>query len=148
MNMNESSAIRKLGIEHIDSILALWQQAELPYKPAGRDRRDRLEERITSGRDCFFGLFDDGMLAGVILATHDGRKGWVNRLAVDPAYRHRGLAQRLIARAEQHLRAEGIEIIAALIEGYNRASLELFQKCGYKVFEDIHYLTKRDRPDV
>ena len=42
----------------------------------------------------------------------------------------------------------GIEIIACLIEGWNKTSLEIFLKLGYKKFEDIHYFTKRKYPEV
>lgn len=146
--MTKQPDIQRLTAADIDAILALWQRAGLSHRPEGRDSRVNLERRIESGSDTFFGIFDVGTLVGVILATHDGRKGWMNRLAVDPAYRRRGLARRLIARAEEYLRSESIEIIAALIEGYNQESLELLQKVGYNIFKDIYYLTKRDYPDV
>lgn len=146
--MKSQSDIQRLTVTDIDAILALWQRADLSHRPRGRDRRDNLERRIESGRDYFFGIFDHRTLVAVILATHDGRKGWINRLAVDPAYRRRGMARLLIAHAEEHLRSEQIEIIAALIEGYNQTSLKLFQQCGYNIFQDIYYLTKRNNPDV
>lgn len=146
--MTNHPDIQRLRVGDIDAILALWRRAGLSHRPKGRDTRDNLERRIESGHDCFFGIFDEGVLIAVILVTHDGRKGWINRLAVAPEYRRRGLARLLIARAEEHLRSEKIEIIAALIEGYNQASLDLCRKCGYNIFEDIYYLTKRNNPDV
>ena len=52
----------------------------------------------------FIGAFADGKLVGIVVATHDGRKGWINRLAVHPDYRRRGIAKKLIEEAEEYLR--------------------------------------------
>jgi ribosomal protein S18 acetylase RimI-like enzyme len=148
LDMNDHPNIERLTTSHIDGIVRLWDAAGLPYKPKGRDAAENLARRIESGADRFFGILEDGRLIAVILATHDGRKGWLNRLAVEPSHRRRGLAKLLLRHAEEHLRADGIGIIAVLIEGYNTSSLELVRSCGYVEFEGIHYLTKRSDPDV
>jgi GNAT superfamily N-acetyltransferase len=146
--MNNQPDIQRLGAGDIAAICSLWERAGLSYRPKGRDTRAILTRRIEAGSDAFFGIFDDGRLIAVALATHDGRKGWINRVAVDPEYQRGGLARRLVERAEEYLHGEGMQIIAILIEGYNQASLEFFKQCGYVVFDGIHYLTKRDNPDV
>lgn len=84
-----------------------------------------------------------GRLIGVVMVSHDGRKGWINRLAVDPAYRRQGLGARLIAAAEKELHDQGIEVIAAFIEAENEPSLNLFQEEGYLLAREIFYLSKR-----
>ncbi|MDP2806709.1 MAG: GNAT family N-acetyltransferase, partial [bacterium] len=78
------------------------------------------------------------------IASHDGRKGWLNRIAVDPDYRRQGLAKKLTLAGERALRKHGIKIFALLIHSYNSSSLQLAKKMGYKVHNDILYLTKRD----
>jgi len=50
-------------------------------------------------------------------------EGWINRLAVDPEFRGRGLAKRLISEVEGRLRARGRRIIAVLVEGWNEPAL-------------------------
>jgi ribosomal protein S18 acetylase RimI-like enzyme len=94
------------------------------------------------------GLEVEGSLAGAVLVSHDSRKGWINRLVIDPEHRRRGLARGLLAAAEERLRAEGIRIIGALVEEHNRASLDLFQREGYRLSRDILYLSKREDPTV
>jgi len=91
------------------------------------------------------GLERAGELIGVVLVTHDGRKGWINRLAVLPAHRRHGYAARLVAGAERILHEQGITVIAVLIETGNDTSLSLFQKLGYAELPGgIHYVSKRD----
>ena len=65
------------------------------------------------------------------------------RLAVDPAYRGRGLARRLIAAAEEWLATKSIVVWAVLIERENERSLQLFKSAGYELGTDILYLSKR-----
>jgi len=96
----------------------------------------------------FLGAYDENRLVGTVIAGYDYRRGWINRLAVDPKYRRRGVAQKLIAAAEKALRKKGARIICALVEDYNAASLGLFKKCGYVEHRDVVYLSKRDSDKV
>ncbi len=137
-----------LGAEDYDAILALWQAAGLSIRPNGRDNRSQFEAQLASGTHTVLGVRDGGQLAGVIIATHDGRKGWLNRLAVHPDYQRRGIGLHLIRAGEQALKSQGMQIIAALVEDWNQASLALMARAGYKVHPDVHYLTKRDHDDV
>jgi ribosomal protein S18 acetylase RimI-like enzyme len=129
-------------------ILSLWQRAGLSIRPHGRDSQEAFAGQLASGIQVALGLEEDGVLVGVIVVTHDSRKGWLNRLAIDPSYRRRGWGLRLIRAAEEHLRKQGIQVIAALIEDWNEASLVLFTKAGYVDFSGIHYLSKRPGPEA
>ncbi|MBN1120067.1 MAG: GNAT family N-acetyltransferase [Anaerolineae bacterium] len=132
-----------------DRVLTLWNAAGLHIRPTGRDMREAFERQIDGGTQAVIGVeAQDGELIGVVLATHDGRKGWINRLAVHPDQRRQGVAKALVTAAEDALRAQGIEIFAALIEPGNDASLELFLSSGYADFSGIHYVSKRDRDDI
>jgi ribosomal protein S18 acetylase RimI-like enzyme len=146
----ENLCIRRLGLDDYEELLALWRRAGLhSLKPQGRDSRASLAQQLASGVQTILGLEADGQLVGAVVATHDSRKGWINRLVVAPGHRRRGHAARLIAAAEKVLREQGIHVIAALVESDNPTSLALFRKVGYvEIDSRIHYLTKRDSDDV
>ncbi len=138
-----------LGADDYDAIRALWEEAGLPIKRKGRDSREQFAAQMARGCQTVLGVRDaEGCLIGVVVATHDGRKGWINRLAVHPDHRRQGLGRYLIAQAEAALRAQGMQIVAALVEDWNEASLALFQATGYVLHRDIFYLTKRESDDV
>ncbi len=129
-------------------IISLWEAAGLPYKPQGRDSREMLEKEMEKNCGTFIFAVENGRETGVVLVTHDGRKGWINRVAVLPQFRKMGIARELVRRAEQWLEEREIYIYACLIEEYNTDSFAAFQKMGYIPFEGIHYLTKRKFPDI
>jgi GNAT superfamily N-acetyltransferase len=93
-------------------------------------------------------LLDGDELIAAIVVTHDSRKGWLNRLAVDPTRRRQGLASRLIRAAEEHLWEQGIRVIGVLIEDWNSASLALFAQAGYVDHPGVRYLSKRPGPEA
>ena len=140
--------IRPLDINDYDNLISLWGAAGLPYKPKGRDSRSHIEREIGESSAIFLVAEDNGRIVGSILGTHDGRKGWINRLAVHPDFQRKGLARRLVAEVEQRLDQLGIKIIACLVEDWNRSSLDFFERIGYRRHQHIYYFTKRESPDV
>ena len=148
--MSGEITVRTLTLEDYDRWMSVWQRGGLhSIRPQGRDSREAFARQFASGTHTMIGLELSGELIGVVLATHDGRKGWINRLAVLPEYRRQGYASRLVAEAERVLRAQGMTVIAALIEPGNDVSLVLFTELGYVEPPDgMHYLTKRDNEDA
>jgi ribosomal protein S18 acetylase RimI-like enzyme len=140
--------IRDFRIEDYDSLTALWKAAGLGYRAKGRDSRPRIEAELKQRTSIFLVAEMGGKLVGSVIGTHDGRKGWINRLAVHPSYRRHGLAKRLVAEMEGRLSQVGLEVIACLIQQENTASLQLFQSLGYERASDIVYLSKRKSPDA
>jgi ribosomal protein S18 acetylase RimI-like enzyme len=136
--------IRKLTIADYPELIRLWERAKLPSKPKGRDSKAHIAKEMACNPGFFIGAFEKDMLIGAVIASHDGRKGWLNRIAVDPDYRRHGLAKILTSAGEKALRKHGIKIFGLLIHEYNTASLKLAKKMGYKIHNDILYLTKRN----
>jgi len=89
--------------------------------------------------DFFLGPFDQGHLADTVIISCDLRKGWINRLAVHPDSRGRGIAKALIAESERILRKRGVRIFCVLIEGSNAASKNLLRNCGCEEHEETVY---------
>jgi ribosomal protein S18 acetylase RimI-like enzyme len=146
--MADGITIRELRPEDYDALVALWEAAGLPYKPKGRDSREAITHQLKLPTAIYLVAELDGTMVGSVLGTHDGRKGFINRLAVDPAYRGRGIARRLVAEVERRLENLGIEIVEALIEDWNEVSMKVFERLGYVKHPDILYYSKRKHPDV
>jgi ribosomal protein S18 acetylase RimI-like enzyme len=139
--------IHPLNADGYDAIFEVWTASGLRISPTGRESRESFEMQMVGGHQTCFGAVIDGKLVGVVLATHDGRKGWINRLAVLPDYRRYGVAAKLVETAERSLYGIGLTVVAALVEHENEASLELFKKQGYRV-HNVYYVSKRENPDA
>lgn len=140
--------VRQLNFDSYDSVIELWQRAGLPYKAKGRDDKQEMRKEFERNPDLILGAFEGEELMGVIIGTDDGRKGWINRLAVSPQYRQRGVAKELINALEKAFKKRGRKIICTLVEDWNEASLNLFKKVGYIKHDDILYFSKREVDDV
>lgn len=141
-------APRALRAEDYDALVALWETAGLPYRPRGRDTRERIAREIAGPCSAFLGIERDGKLVAAVLGTHDGRKGWINRLAVDPEHQGTGIGRRLVEALEAHFAALDIHIVACHIEEWNDASRAIFEHFGYVHHPEIHYLAKRNAPEI
>jgi len=141
-------AIHELSLKDYKRIVDTWDQAGMHAKLKGRDRPDSLRKQLASGTVFILGDVKGGLLRGVIVVSNDGRKGWMNRLAVLPRFRDQGIATGLIKEAENRLRKMGIEIFAAHMEEENKPSHQLFEKLGYVPATDIIYFVKRLRDEV
>lgn len=140
--------IREFQMKDYDALIALWEDAKLPSRPLGRDGRDDIERQLKEPTAIYLVAEMDGELVGAVLGTHDGRKGWINRLAVSPAHQKQGIARRLVEELEKRIYGLGIWIIACLIEDWNEESSQVFESLGYKAHPDIKYLSKRKDPKI
>lgn len=136
--------IRPIKKSELALMLDVWTKAGLPYRPRGRDSMSNLTRQLKQNPESFLGAFVEGKLVGVTIISDDGRKGWINRLAVVPEARGKGIAMRLIKQSEQILRDRGRRLFCVQIEDYNKSSMELFEKAGYTKEDDILYFTKRE----
>lgn len=140
--------IRNFTMPDYDRVMEIWTDARLPLKPQGRDGRANIEKQLRRPNVLFLVAESEGRVVGTVLATHDGRKGWINRLAVDTPWRNQGIGRRLVLEAEKRLAAAGMEIFACLIEDGNTVSMEVFERLGYHKHPEILYFAKRKYPDV
>ena len=135
--------IRKFVLDDYPSLVALWDSSCLSYKPQGRDSHACIEWQIQQPNTIYLVAELNGKMVGAIFGTHDGRKGWINRLAVAPDNQRQGVARQLVDAVERHLSSMGINIIACLIEEWNHDSTQVFEKLGYTFHKDVLYFSKR-----
>lgn len=138
----EGMVVRLLGPENIMDVHALWKEAGLPFHPGGRDSVGRMTEELKGEAVFLAGAFVGEALLGVVLGSDDKRKGWINRLAVRPAYRNMGIGKALIEFCQAHFKTRGLGLVCALIEEGNDNSRDLFLGLGFEERPDIRYFRK------
>ncbi len=139
--------IRRATKEDIDIIIDIWEKSGLPIRPKGRDAPENLSKQLNEPNLWILVAEESGEIVGVVLVTHDARKGWINRLAIKSSRTREGIATKLLQAAEKSLYEMGIEVIALLIKDDNLASRDFFEKENYQYSKEIAYYSKRLDPD-
>ena len=122
----------------VDAVTALWASCEGLGHGPGDDaasiarflrRNPGLSFVAESAED---GAGGDGTLVGAVLCGHDGRRGFLYRLAVAPALRRSGLARALVDAGLAGLAAEGIPRAMVFVLVDNAAALGFWRAVGAK----------------
>lgn len=143
---NPAVTIRTMRLSDYNSVFRLWKQGDIPYRPQGRDSKKNITKQLKQPTSYFLVAEAEKKIIGAVIGTHDGRKGWINRLVVTPSFQKKGVGRRLVEAVEQHYTSIGIDIIAALIEDWNTTSMQAFERLGYTKHTDILYYSKRKSP--
>ncbi len=128
--MQEELTIRDCGREEAQSLLALWRKAGAT---AGvTDTVEDIQRVIRHSAAIVLVAEQDGHIAGSVIATFDGWRGNLYRLAVDPDYRRKGLARKLVDEANSRLASMGVKRITALVEKDHPEAVGFWNAQGYQ----------------
>ena len=139
--------IRRMTIEDYDAAVEIWKEGDLPFKPSGRDARERVAKELKQPTSIFLVAEKGGKVVGVVLGTHDGRKVWGNRMGVHKDYRRMGIASALLTELERAADEMGFLVCAALVENDNLASKGMLAKRGYEAHDELTYFVKKKTKD-
>ena len=82
---------------------------------------------------------EQGRIVGVILAGHDGRRGYIYHASVLPEMRSRGIGSELAQACINAVRAEGIVKMAVVLFAKNTRGSEFWQRQGFVKRDDLEY---------
>lgn len=113
-------------------LIELWQAAGLRVRRTSvADLAAELERLGEREPRLALVLAEPGGLVGSLIGTFDGRRGWVNRLAVLPERQGRGLGRMLLGSFEDRLRELGCRKINLLVAADNAEVVEFYRAAGY-----------------
>jgi ribosomal protein S18 acetylase RimI-like enzyme len=121
--------LRGCRISDIEAVLGLWRRSGVVPLPT--DRADALRRRLERDRQLFILAWAGPTLVGSLMGGWDGYRGQMYRLAVDPAYRRRGIARALVGAVETELRSLGCERITSLVFKHEPGAPEFWRHAGY-----------------
>jgi ribosomal protein S18 acetylase RimI-like enzyme len=125
----ETLTIAAIEDDDVGEVVALWQRCGSTRAwndPAGDIALARRESNSTIllGRR-------EGVVVASVLVGHDGHRGWVYYVTVDPTHRYRGYGRAIMTAAENWLRARGIAKLQLMVRGDNAQVHAFYQSLGY-----------------
>jgi ribosomal protein S18 acetylase RimI-like enzyme len=121
----------------VTAVVAMWQACELtrPWNDPAADiafARQGPNSAVLVGRD-------GNAIVASAMVGHDGHRGWVYYVAIDPEHRGKGRGREIMNAAEQWLRQRGIEKLMLLVRSDNTKVQTFYEQLGYDAQERVIY---------
>jgi N-acetylglutamate synthase len=129
--MSGKIEIREFSINDYDAVIELWQRVE-GLEIAEGDDREGVAQFLARNPDLSRVATDGSAIVGVVLCGHDGRRGHIYHLAVDPAYQGRGLGKRLLDESLADLRRTGVKRVIIMVADDNPSGRKFWKHSGYE----------------
>jgi ribosomal protein S18 acetylase RimI-like enzyme len=121
----------------VAAVAALWQRCGLT-RPWNDPTSDIAFARKGPNSAVLVGRETNAIVASVMVG-HDGHRGWVYYVAVDPDHRQKKYGRVVMNAAENWLRERGIEKLMLLVRSDNTAVKAFYQQLGYDEQERVIY---------
>ncbi len=122
---------REIEDRDVEAVVALWRASGLT-RPWNDPYKDISLARGEENSVVLVGEAEGGIVASV-MAGHDGHRGALYYVAVDPAFRGRGLGHATVREAEGWLAWQGVTKINILVRAENEAVRGFYEKLGYEI---------------
>lgn len=121
---------RNMYISDYDEVMRLWQSCDgVSLKDA--DVRAGIEKYLERNPGLSFVAGDDAGIVGTIMAGHDGKRGYIQHLAVADATRNSGIGGRLVELCLAALKSQGIIKTHVHVIGDNELGRDFWSNRGW-----------------
>jgi len=120
---------REMTASDIGAVKDLWEACGLtrPWNDPEQDIRFALAGPSSAG---LVGT-EDGRIVAALLVGHDGHRGAVYYVGVDPAARGKGYGRAIMQAGEDWLRGQGVWKLNLLVRQSNDAVVKFYESLGY-----------------
>ncbi len=131
-----SFRLRPMQAEDYDAVLALWQSSSgMTLRQC--DSRQAITEYLHRNPQLSQVLWHDDELVGAVLVGTDGRRGYLQHLAVATRWQRQGLGKQLLAASITALQSAGIDKTHLFIHSDNATALAFYRHLGWQERTDI-----------
>ena len=151
MNASSTETTSALSIAPIEdgdvaTVVALWQRCELT-RPWNDPAADIALARRGPNSTILIGRDGEAIIA-TAMGGHEGHRGWVYYVAVDPDHRGKGHGHTMMDAAEAWLRDAGIAKLQLLVRPENAKVQAFYESIGYDEQPRIMYAKWLDGREI
>lgn len=122
-------AITAIEDADVSAVVSLWERCGLT-RPWNDPAADIALARKGPNSTILLGREDEKIVASAMVG-HEGHRGWVYYVAVDPDRRGQGLGRTIMNAAENWLRQAGIAKLQLLVRQDNVRASAFYETIGY-----------------
>ena len=126
-----SVTLREFTIADYEGAYALWQGME-GIGLSEADEKPNIAQYLARNPGLSFVAEEGGLLVGALLGGSDGRRGFLNHLAVAHNHRRAGIGRALVERSLAALAALGMRKCHIFVLARNRAGRRFWRKIGWQ----------------
>jgi len=129
--VSDTIVIREFASKDYDAAVSLWKRVE-GIEIAEGDDKESVAGFLKRNPRLSRVAVEGSKIVGVALCGHDGRRGHIYHLAVDPAYRGRGLGKRMVDDCLKDLRRLGLQRAIIMVAGDNPRGRSFWKRSGWE----------------
>ena len=130
--------ICEMTIADYDEVFTLWRETEgVGLHPDECDFREGVARYLARNPGTCFVARDGDKLIGVVLCGHDGRRAYLNHLAVAKGYRRRGIGTALVRRCLAAMKEIGIAKCHLFVFAANDQAMAFWRKLGWRCYDEL-----------
>jgi ribosomal protein S18 acetylase RimI-like enzyme len=132
--------IRPFDLADSEAVIAIWEACRLtvPWNDPHKD----IARKLQVNPELFLVSEVDGRITGTVMGGYEGHRGWINYLAVAPAFQRQGVGAALMQAIEAKLALLGCPKINLQVRSGNTAVIQFYGHLGYHI-DDVISLGKR-----
>ncbi|WP_237153592.1 GNAT family acetyltransferase [Oryzibacter oryziterrae] len=130
VDVDDSVVIGPLDAGDRNDVIGLWGRAGLirPWNDPDSD----IDLALSTPESTVLVAKRSDRVAGAVMVGHDGHRGAIYYLAVDPEAQRGGIGRALVAAAEDWCKAHGHAKINLLVRRENAKVLAFYEAIGYR----------------
>ena len=129
--------IRSMVLDDYEQVLALMQGTP-GVSLRSADSRDAIARYLERNPKLSVVAEVDNRIVGCVFGGHDGRRGYLYHLVVEPASRRLGVGRALVFGALEGLAAVGIEKTHIDVFTDNADAIGFWKRVGWELRGDLH----------
>ena len=145
-NLKAGITIRPFRMADHEAAWRLWEK-ELPHSHDSSWNYRMTQRFLRHNPDLCFSAFAGETLIGTVMGSFDGRRGYVQHLAVDAAWRGERIGTALMDTLMQKMEERDIRKVHLMVKTDNRTVREFYEKADWAGRDDILLMSIRLREE-
>lgn len=131
--------VRAMTLNDYEKVYDLWMKIKGFAIRSIDDSKEGVERFLNRNPGISVVAEEDGRIVGAILCGHDGRRGCMYHVCVDPDYRLKGIGKSMVVFAMEALKKEKINKVSLIAFTKNDIGNAFWKEIGWTKREDLNY---------